>query len=225
MKRLLRFAAAAFIFGAMLGGPLMVAANPVAPSAAAACDDRVIGIPPWYRGLTEGNKCNIKSPDAVGGIQQFITILALNIIEIIMVIIGYIAVFFILYGGFQFVANNGSADTVSKATKTILNAVIGLAISLSAVAILNFTFGAVGVEGGRPALSGNELIQSILNTAYFIGGIIAVIVIIIAGLTYATSGGDSSKITRAKNQILFSVIGIVLILSAFAISNFIIERF
>lgn len=225
MKKLLRYAMAAFIFGVMIGGPVLAVATPVPSTAGAACDDRVLGIPPWYRGLTEGEKCNIKSPDAVGGVQSFITVLAINVIEIVMVIIGYIAVFFILYGGFQFIANNGSSATVEKGTKTILNAVIGLAISLSAVAILNFVFGAVGVEGGRPALSGADLLQSILNTTYFIGGVIAVIIIIIAGITYATSAGDSSKITKAKNQILYSIIGIILILSAFAISNFIIGRF
>jgi hypothetical protein len=228
MKKWLRYTLAALSFGVIVGGPVMTIANPVPPTASAACVEQVLLVPTWYKGLTDAD-CRIISPDAAGGIQPFIVRIAFNIVEMIMVIIGYIAVFFILYGGFQFVANNGSAATVEKASRTILNAVIGLAISMSSVAILNLVFGILqgqsGNVNGIPVLTGEQILQNILNTAYFIMGIIAVIVIIIAGITYATSAGDSAKVTKAKNQILYAVIGIVVILSAFAITNFIIGAF
>ena len=76
-----------------------------------------------------------------------------------------------------------------------------------------------------PTIGGNELLANALDLTYFLAGVIAVIVIIIAGLSYATSAGDSAKIAKAKNQILFALIGLVLILSAFAITAFIRERF
>ncbi len=230
MKKTLRYLVALLTFGVIVGGPVMAAVSPVVPTAGAACADRVLLIPTWYRGLTEGDDCKIISPDQAGGLQAFIVKIAFNIVEMIMVIIGYIAAFFILFGGFQFVANNGSAQTVEKATRTILNAVIGLAISLSAVAILNLIFGVVlptqEVNGIRvPVATGEQVLQNILNTVYFIMGIVAVIVIIIAGFTYVTSSGDSSKLTKAKNQILYAVIGIVIVLSAFAVTNFVIGAF
>lgn len=132
---------AAFVFVFAVASPVMAAITP-AP-VAAACEDRLLGIPPWYRGLTTGSDCRIEGPTSSDGIGTFITKIALNVIEIVMVLIGYIAAFFILYGGFIFIANNGSSDTVDKARKTILNAVIGLAISLGAVALVNIIFGII----------------------------------------------------------------------------------
>ncbi len=91
---------------------------------------------------------------------------------------------------------------------------------------------AVTIETGSGAgqvdittISEADLLQNGLNLAYFIAGIIAVIVIIVAGLNYTTSGGDSGKVAKAKNLILYSVIGLVVIIIAFALTNFIIEAF
>lgn len=133
-------AAAAFI--ALIASPVMATITPTPVSAA--CDARFLGIPPWYRGITEGDDCKIKSPGkGEDGITKFITKIALNIIEMIMVITAYIASFFILYGGYLFIANNGTASVVEKASRTILNAVIGLVISLVAVGLVNFIFGLI----------------------------------------------------------------------------------
>jgi len=101
------------------------------------CNKGFLGFPTWYRGLTmDGGSCDIKSPsDDLGG---FIWHIALNVIEMAMMAVVYVAVFFILYGGFQFLTSQGAPDGMAKARTTILNAVIGLVISLVAVGIINF---------------------------------------------------------------------------------------
>ncbi len=76
-----------------------------------------------------------------------------------------------------------------------------------------------------PTLTADKVLQNGLNIAYFIAGIIAVIAIILAGFSYVTSQGDAGRVTKAKNTILYAVIGIVIILSAFAITQFVIGRF
>jgi len=76
-----------------------------------------------------------------------------------------------------------------------------------------------------PVIGGDEVLRNGLNLAYFLGGTIAVIVIIVAGIMYVTSHGEAGGITKAKNLILYAVVGLVVILSAFAITNFIIGRF
>jgi hypothetical protein len=48
--------------------------------------------------------------------------------------------------------------------------------------------------------------------------------IIIAGLSYVTSSGDSGKVVKAKNTILYAVIGLAVIIFAFAITSFISSR-
>lgn len=76
-----------------------------------------------------------------------------------------------------------------------------------------------------PTTSGQSLFDNGLNIAYFVAGIIAVIVIIISGFMFVTAGSDSNTVTKSKNAILYSVIGLVVIMSAFVITQFIIGRF
>lgn len=77
---------------------------------------------------------------------------------------------------------------------------------------------------GIPTLSGEDVFTNVLNVFYFLIGVIAVIVIIIAGIRYASSNGESGKITGAKNQILYSVVGLIVVFSAFVITNFVVGR-
>lgn len=135
---------ASLAFTFMFVGPALTIAAPTPVSAA--CDDRLLGIPPWYRGLTTGTgeDCVVMNPQQAGGLTAFITKLALNIIEIGMVIVGYIALFFVIYGGFQFITGGDNPGQVEKARHTVLNAIIGLAISLSAIALLNVFFAITG---------------------------------------------------------------------------------
>lgn len=80
-------------------------------------------------------------------------------------------------------------------------------------------------QAGIPERSGEDVFTDILNIFYFLVAIVAVIVIIIAGLRYTTSGGDSGKVTTAKNQILYAVVGLIVVAAAFAITNFVIGAF
>lgn len=90
-------------------------------------------------------------------------------------------------------------------------------------------FAATLTDGGGnvniPALSGDQVVHNALNIAYSLGATIAIIVIIIGGITYATSGGESAGITKAKNMILYAVVGLIVVIAAFAVTNFVITRF
>ena len=74
---------------------------------------------------------------------------------------------------------------------------------------------------------GNDagIIKSVLMPVYFWAGVVAVIVIIVAGFMYTISGGDPAKLTRAKNAILGAVIGLVVVLLAFGITSIVLGAF
>jgi hypothetical protein len=76
-----------------------------------------------------------------------------------------------------------------------------------------------------PKVDGTTGIADILGIVYFVAGIVAVIVIIIAGYTYTTSSGDAGAVKKAKNMILYAVVGIVVIALAFVITQFVAGRF
>jgi len=65
-------------------------------------------------------------------------------------------------------------------------------------------------------------VMVIINFALGVIGFVAVAFIIIGGVQYMTSQGDPGKITRAKNTIMYSVIGLIISLLAFAIVNFVL---
>jgi len=144
MKKL-RNILAPFLFVFLIASPIMAVATPLPATVSAACDDRVLGFPPWYKGLTSGAKCEIAGPDVndENGLRKFITKIIVNIIEIGLVLVGYIAVFFILFGGFQFLTGGSNPAQIEKARKSILNAVIGLAIAIGAIAIVNLLIGRI----------------------------------------------------------------------------------
>jgi hypothetical protein len=66
-------------------------------------------------------------------------------------------------------------------------------------------------------------VHIITNTLLFILGAVSVVVIIVGGFQYATSSGDSSKVTSAKNTIMYAVIGLVVAILAYAIVNFVVS--
>ena len=73
--------------------------------------------------------------------------------------------------------------------------------------------------------SANTLILTIVNTLLFVVGIASVIVIIIGGVMYTTSAGDASSVSKAKNTILYAIIGVVVAFLAFAIVNWVVGTF
>ena len=66
------------------------------------------------------------------------------------------------------------------------------------------------------------IVGKIINVSLSLLGTIAVVLIIYAGFLWMTAGGNDDQITKARGIIYASIIGLVIILSAYAISNFII---
>lgn len=65
--------------------------------------------------------------------------------------------------------------------------------------------------------------KQVTNTILYIVGIVAVIMLIVGGIRYVVSGGDSKKVTDAKNTVLYAIIGLVIAFFAYAIVNFVIS--
>lgn len=67
-------------------------------------------------------------------------------------------------------------------------------------------------------------VAGMLNTVYWAAGIVAVIVIVVAGIMMAVSNGDSQRVAQAKKAVLGATIGLVIVLFAFVITRFVIMR-
>lgn len=83
------------------------------------------------------------------------------------------------------------------------------------------TQGSQCAKGNGQGTDLNNVFKTVANIMLFLVGAIAVIMLIVGGLRYVTSGGDQTAVTSAKNTILYAIVGIVVAFLAFAAVNFV----
>ncbi|HUY53110.1 MAG TPA: hypothetical protein VMV24_00850 [Candidatus Dormibacteraeota bacterium] len=79
-------------------------------------------------------------------------------------------------------------------------------------------------KNGTATTSVNKTISLVLNLFSAVVGIIVVIMIIIGGVKYITSGGSSEKTSSAKDTILFAIVGLIVVALAQIIVRFVIHK-
>lgn len=218
--------------------------------------------PAWYDGLSCPGG-NIVSPgdaslgsDSGARFGTWLTIIAMNIVRMLLYTVGYASLIFIIWGGFKFMIQGDNTSGTTAARKTIQNAVIGLIISIMSVSVVTFVAGRVSQSGsggncpavataatsgtqsstsvsinkdslhlnGAPCTVDSSTVGNLLGIAYFIAGIVAVVTMVFAGIRYATANGDSSQVQNAKNLMFYAIIGLVVVIGASALTQFIITQ-
>ena len=115
----------------------------------------------------------------------------------------------------------------------ILTAIFGLSLPSTANAasdicnqtgVSNEVRRANGCAGAGDQATVSEVIIGIVNGFVGIMTLVAVIFIVVGGVNYMTSAGDAGKIQKAKNTILYAVIGLIICVLAFAIVNFVVAN-
>lgn len=81
---------------------------------------------------------------------------------------------------------------------------------------------AAGCPGTTAPAKIEDVVMNIVNGVLILLATVAVIVIIIGGVQYMTSTGDAGKVKKAKDTILYAVIGLVIVALAAVIVNFVI---
>lgn len=115
--------------------------------------------------------------------------------------------------------------------KKILKSAVFLFVLSAVFSMADFCFAqdSFGLGVGQGLLLGSTeprvIIVRIIQIILGFLGLVALILIIYAGFLWMTSAGDESKVERAKKIIINAVIGIVIILSSFAITTYLINRF
>jgi hypothetical protein len=116
---------------------------------AQACEEtRFFGIRPWYKYLNDADRlnaaCELRGGFFTGPADNqtldlgVLTLAGLGILDILLRLAALIAVGFVVYGGIKYVVSQGESDKTKGALKTITNALIGLGITVFAVALVAF---------------------------------------------------------------------------------------
>lgn len=81
-----------------------------------------------------------------------------------------------------------------------------------------------GCSGANDSVNISNVIVGIINGIVGVLGIVAAIFIVVGGVNYMTSQGDPGKTKKAKDTILYAVIGLIIAALAFAIVNFVVVK-
>ena len=142
-KLIAGFGMSAIVLVAFLALPVVIFQQPVnAAACGAASDGFFFGLPPWHRGLKCDNGAVDLSDMEIGNI---IVIVGLNIIDMVVRLMGIVAIAFIVIGGFQYMLARGEASNVAKGKATVTHAVIGLIIVMASSTIVGFLVSRIGV--------------------------------------------------------------------------------
>ncbi len=145
-----------------------------------------------------------------------------NIATDISIIATYLAIGFVIYGGYKYMFAGGDVGKVATGKKTLNQAFIGLAITMSASVILGTIRTVLAVNGqltcnpltGSGCFSAGEVTSMVTRTiqwAIGIAGTVALIFVVGGGIFYMTSAGEPSQLQKAKNMIKYSLIGLVIV--------------
>lgn len=83
-----------------------------------------------------------------------------------------------------------------------------------------------GTSCGNGGAGQNQIAKvstAVVNIISLIAGIAAVIMIVIAGVRFVTSGGESSAVSAAKNNLIYAIIGLVIVAVAQLIVHFVLN--
>lgn len=111
-----------------------------------------LGFPPWYKYLPGADNTiydyGSKPPLVIGHactpqIHAIgdVWLIGMAILEMLLRVAALAAIVLVVWGGIQFISSQGEPDKTAKARSTVINALIGLVISVSAAAIVSFVAG------------------------------------------------------------------------------------
>ena len=171
--------------------------------------------------------CNVTISDQESLKTGIWTIVA-NIATDITIIAAYLVIGYVIYGGYLYISSSGDPSKVANGKKTLPQAFIGLAIVLLANVILNSIRAAMGVSFSdstncatsacaNPATIVTNAIQWIIAVA----GIVAAAFVVVGGISYSTSSGDPGKVQKAKQTIIYALIGLIIVALAEIITAFV----
>ena len=107
----------------------------------------------------------------------------------------------------------------------VMAALLLPALPVSSAATTTLNFGLYyGEETGLGDEDIRDTISRIINVALGLLGIVAVVIILAGGFKWMTAGGNEEKVTEARKLIFSGIIGLAIILSAYAIARFVLEQ-
>ena len=183
------------------------------------------GLVPWYHGaefFIDG------STPTETELKTGIWVVVANVATDISIIAAYLIIGYVIYGGYLYVFSHGEPGKVAEGKKTLTQAFIGLGIVMLASTIMNTL--RIALHGGgalkkqctqRVCVAPGTMVEEFIKWVIGIAGVMSLIFIVYGGIMYITSTGDPGRVKKAKDMIMYSLIGLVIVGLSFAITAFV----
>lgn len=162
-------------------------------------------------GLTDVQLTNPLKYDSV---EAFVS----AVLVTIQGIVATLAVLAIVIGGVIYIISAGNSTLMTQAKGAITGALVGLALVIAAPSFLKEIYDILGAKSKpgevEKALSLTQIAMNVLDFILSIIGVLAVIMLIIGGLVYLTSAGDTKRIETGRNIVKYALIGITVALAS-----------
>lgn len=163
-----------------------------------------------------------KSPvegEGVNGLDNVTGVLN-TIVRLVQYVAGGLAVLFLVITFVQMIASPGdkSEEEYNTLKKYVLYIVIGVVIIMSAEVVFRVVLNTSGTgfldnaNSARDAASaGNSLVKGIYNFIQAIVGTVAVVMLVVSGFNLVANASNEERLSEAKKQIIYAVLGLILI--------------
>ena len=217
VKKLIVFGLIISCAGLGFGGAVFAASNSDAIVDGANCDTSFLGLSSWDCGL------KIENVDSTDELKNGTWLIVANISTDATLLAVYLALGFVIYGGYLYIFSGGDVGKMQSGKKTLTTSFIGLGIAMLANVIFNgIKFALIlNISGenvvdnsglyGLPNAEAGIIFTNAVSWVIGVAGFAAAIFLVYGGISYMTASGDAGKLTKAKNAIIYSLIGLAIV--------------
>ena len=210
------------ILGLLLAAILPVYINGSAYAAIGDCRELLPGMVSW--------DCHTNTePDNESELTGMIAQIVTNILSDLSAIAVYIALGYVIYGGYKYMFAAGDVGKIAIGKKTLVQAFTGLTIVMLSSVIFSAIRIALSANGASfasaniklPDVQVQDMVVGLFDWFIGISGVVAAIFLVYGGFSYMTSAGDAGKLTKAKNVMIYSLIGLAIVGLSAVITGFV----
>ncbi len=173
-----------------------------------------------------GGTVEFKNPLSVTSVEE----LVVNVLGFLQKIIALIAILMIVVAGIGYMVSFGNEQSMEKAKKMLVAAVVGLALVLAAPSFVKEILAILKTNSLNPgdinkALTIQQILLNILKFLLSFAGILAVVNMVLGGQKYMTSGGDEEAMKNGKKTFIYSLIGVIIVAGSLVLVKVAVDMF
>ena len=149
-----------------------------------------------------------------------------GILNLVFIAIAGISTIVLVLQGVRYSLSAGEPEKANQARNGIIYSLIGITVATTAWSLMNFTLDKVIRDTSTISETSTltNLLGDIAGYIIFVGAVISVIMIFVGGIKLNISGGNSQQAKKARDMIIYAIIGMVLTISAGPILVFVLDK-